>query len=201
MGLHGSWPDVAIAGYSLGGGMGWLARRYGLQTNSVTATEIVLADGPSRTDATHEPDSSGRCAVATATSGLSPIEFAVYRLEELYAGRMFFPFERAGQVVHAWARMLHGLPDELMTWVPLIHFPDLAWVPGHARSGSYAVVYGAFLGDERDDRRLLQPIRDLGPTVDDFAIVPPAVLGDMATDPPDASRSISAIRCSSGLPA
>src|SRR5919112_1195475 len=44
-GLHGSSPDVGIAGYSLGGGMGWLARRHGLQTNSVTALEVVLADG------------------------------------------------------------------------------------------------------------------------------------------------------------
>ena len=45
--LHGSSPLVGIAGYSLGGGMGWLARKYGLQTNSVTALELVTADGPS----------------------------------------------------------------------------------------------------------------------------------------------------------
>src|ERR687892_1373258 len=43
--LHGSSPDVGIAGYSLGGGMGWLARKYGLQTNSVTAMELVTAGG------------------------------------------------------------------------------------------------------------------------------------------------------------
>src|SRR5918999_2073533 len=43
--LHGSSPDVGIAGYSLGGGMGWLARKHGLQANSVTAMELVTADG------------------------------------------------------------------------------------------------------------------------------------------------------------
>src|SRR3954471_8253369 len=43
-GLHGSSPDVGIAGYSLGGGMGWLSRKHGLQTNAVTAFEIVTAD-------------------------------------------------------------------------------------------------------------------------------------------------------------
>ena len=47
-GLHGSSPDVGIAGYSLGGGMGWLARKYGLQANSVTAIELVTADGQLR---------------------------------------------------------------------------------------------------------------------------------------------------------
>jgi FAD/FMN-containing dehydrogenase len=56
-GLHGSSPDVGIAGYSLGGGMGWLARKHGLQTNAVTALEIVTADGTLlRVDAEHHPD-------------------------------------------------------------------------------------------------------------------------------------------------
>src|SRR5215212_8875573 len=56
-GLHGSSPDVGIAGYSLGGGMGWLARKYGLQTNSVTAIELVTADGEiRRVTAENEPD-------------------------------------------------------------------------------------------------------------------------------------------------
>jgi FAD/FMN-containing dehydrogenase len=55
--LHGSSPDVGVAGYSLAGGMGWLGRKYGLQTNSVTAIELVTADGVHRrVDATHEPD-------------------------------------------------------------------------------------------------------------------------------------------------
>jgi hypothetical protein len=56
-GLHGSSPDVGIAGYSLGGGMGWLARKYGLQSNAVTALELVTADGSVvRADAEHHPD-------------------------------------------------------------------------------------------------------------------------------------------------
>jgi FAD/FMN-containing dehydrogenase len=186
-GLHGSSPDVGIAGYSLGGGLGWLARKYGLQANSVTAIEVVLADGRHvRTDATHEPDlfwalrgGNGNFGVVTA------IEFAVYPLAELYAGAMFFPFERSAEVLHTWARMLGRLPDELMTWASLLHFPDLPWVPEHARGGSFAVVSGAFLGEARAGGELLRPIRDLGPAVDTFAMVPPAALGELAMDPPE----------------
>ena len=78
--LHGSSPDVGIAGYSLGGGMGWLARKYGLQANSVTAIELVTADGGAeRVDAEHEPElfwalrgGNGNFGVVTA------IEFGVY---------------------------------------------------------------------------------------------------------------------------
>ena len=54
--LHGSSPNVGVAGYSLGGGMGWLARSHGLQTNSLTAIELVTADGELvRTDAEQRP--------------------------------------------------------------------------------------------------------------------------------------------------
>jgi hypothetical protein len=48
-----------------------------------------------------------------------------------------------------------------------------------------AVVYGAFLGGEREARAILRPVRDLGPAFDTFAMVPPAALSDMAMDPPE----------------
>ena len=185
--LHGSSPDVGVAGYSLGGGMGWLARKHGLQANSVTAIELVTAEGRfARVDAGHEPDlfwalrgGNGNFGVVTA------IEFDVYAVEELYAGVMFFPFERAGEVLHAWTRLAPGLPEEYMTWASLLQFPDAPEVPEAVRGGSFTVVYGAFLGSEDEGRALMRPIRDLGPAMDTFAMVPPEVLGDMAMDPPD----------------
>jgi hypothetical protein len=193
-GLHGSSPDVGIAGYSLGGGMGWLARKYGLQTNSVTAIELVTADAQARrVDATHEPDlfwalrgGNGNYGVVTA------IEFAVYPVEDLYAGVTFFPFDRAAEVLHAWTELEPTLPDELMSWASLLQFPDAPDVPEAVRGGSFTVVYGAFLGSEDEGRALLRPIRDLGPLMDTFAVVPPAALGDMAMDPPDPLPIVSA---------
>src|SRR3954451_10556465 len=104
-GLHGSSPDVGIAGYSLGGGIGWLARKYGMQANAVTALEVVTADGDLvRADADNHPDlfwalrgGGGNFGVVTA------IEFEVHEVEELYAGAMFFPVERSSEVLHAWS--------------------------------------------------------------------------------------------------
>src|SRR5215207_1420218 len=100
-GLHGSSPDVGIAGYSLGGGMGWLSRKHGLQTNAVTALELVTADGEHvRVDAEHEPElfwalrgGGGNFGIVTA------IEFAVFEVEDLYAGAMVFEFERSSEVL------------------------------------------------------------------------------------------------------
>jgi FAD/FMN-containing dehydrogenase len=186
-GLHGSSPDVGIAGYSLGGGIGWLSRKHGMQTNSVTAIEIVLSDGRLvRTDHVHEPDlfwalrgGNGNFGVVTA------IEFAVYPIAEVYAGAMFFPFERSAEVLHTWARMLPDLPDELMTWANMIHMPDAPFVPEPLRGGSFAVVNGAYIGTEDDGRALLRPLRELGPDIDTFAMSPLEVLGELAMDPPE----------------
>jgi hypothetical protein len=139
-----------------------------------------------RTDADHYPDlfwalrgGNGNYGVVTA------IEFEVYPIAELYAGAMFFPFERSGEVLHTWSRMLPDLPVELTTWVQLMHFPDAPFVPEPVRGGSFAIVLGALIGTETEGRKLLRPIRDLGPAMDTFAMVPPAELGDLAMDPPE----------------
>jgi FAD/FMN-containing dehydrogenase len=184
--LHGSSPDVGIAGYSLGGGMGWLARKHGLQANSVTALEIVTADSRLlRVDADHEPDlfwalrgGGGNFGVVTA------VEFAVYPVDQLYAGVMLFGFEQAAEVLHAWTSLLPDAPDELMSWAALLHLPDLPFVPEPLRGGSFAAVWGALLGDEREGRRLFSRFRDLGPMMDTFATVHPIALAELAMDPP-----------------
>ena len=186
-GLHGSSPDVGIAGYSLGGGMGWLARKHGLQANAVTALELVTAEGALvRADHEHHADlfwalrgGGGNFGVVTA------IEFAVHPVDELYAGALFFPFERASEVLHAWSAWQVDMPEELMSWVSLLHFPPIPDVPAFARGRSFAVVMAAFLGEEAEGRALLRPLRELGPERDSFATVPPVVLGDLAMDPLD----------------
>jgi FAD/FMN-containing dehydrogenase len=183
--LHGSSPLVGIAGYSLGGGIGWLARKYGLQTNSVVALEIVTADGAHRrVNAANESElfwalrgGNGNFGVVTA------IEFDVYRVPELYAGAMFFPVERAREVLDTWTRLTAGFPDEMMTWTSLLHFPDAPDVPEPMRGSAFTVFHGAYLGDADHGSILLGAIRDLGPLMDTFDMVPPAALADMAMDP------------------
>jgi hypothetical protein len=167
--------------------MGWLARKHGLQTNSVTAFELVTADGHLvRTDAVHEPDlfwalrgGNGNFGVVTA------IEFEVYPYDELYAGALFFPFARTREVLHAWRELLPALPDELMTWAAILHFPPDPALPESLRGNSFTVVWGVHLGSEAEGRELMAPMRDLGPSMDTFAMVPPAALGDLAMDPRD----------------
>lgn len=184
--LHGSSADVGIAGYSLGGGMGWLARRHGLQANAVTAVELVTAQGDLvRVDADHDTElfwalrgGGGSFGVVTA------VEFRVVPLPAVYAGAVFFGFDRSSEVLHTWSAMLSDLPEEMMTWATLFHFPDLPATPGPLRGGSFAVVMGAHLGTEAEGRELLDPLHRLGPVMDTFATDSPAVLADLAMEDP-----------------
>ena len=186
-GLHGSSPDVGLAGYSLGGGIGWLSRTHGMHTNSVTAFELVTADGRF-VRATHEnePDLFWALRGGNGNYGVvTSIEFKVYPLEEIYAGALFFPFERASEVLHTWRELLPTFPDELMTWANILHFPPDPALPEEFRGGSFAIVMGAYQGEEDDGRELLGRLRDLGPQYDTFGMHPPAFLADLAMDPPD----------------
>ncbi len=200
--LHGSSPDVGIAGYSLGGGLGWLARKHGLQANAVTAIELVTADGDStRVDAERQPDlfwalrgGNGNYGVVTA------LEFEVHPVDELYAGVMFFPFERAAEVLHAWVDLSPTVPEEMMMWAKLMQFPDAPDVPEPVRGRSFTLAFGAFLGGQGEGSAWLAPLRELGPDIDTFAMVPPASLGDMAMDPNDPLPYMSATAMLGELP-
>ena len=130
--LSGSSRDVGVAGYSLGGGMGWLGRKHGLQSNALTAVEIVTADGElRRIDHDNETDlfwavrgGGGNYGVVTA------LEFELFPAPEIYAGSLFFPYERASEVMHAWHEYVSaGLPDEITTVARVIQFPPLEEIP------------------------------------------------------------------------
>jgi FAD/FMN-containing dehydrogenase len=134
---------VGVTGYTLGGGLGWLARRYGLAANSVTAAELVTPDGDLvRADAAHEPDlfwaiRGGGVGVVTA------LEMRLYPVRELYAGDLFFPIRRAAEVLHAWREWTATVPDEITSIGHLVRLPPLPEVPEPLRGRAFIPVIAA----------------------------------------------------------
>jgi FAD/FMN-containing dehydrogenase len=185
--LHGSTPDVSVVGYSLGGGLGWYARKLGLAANSVTAIELVTPDGRLlRTDAEHEPElfwalrgGGGNFGVVTA------MEFMLFPLSEVYAGVLFFPWERSAEVLHAWHAWTASVPDEMTSVGRILQFPPLPEVPEPLRGNAFVLVEGIYLGPEEDGAALMEPLRALGPVMDTFAMVPPVGIAELHMDPPD----------------
>jgi FAD/FMN-containing dehydrogenase len=184
--LHGSSPDVGVVGYSLGGGMGWLARSKGLAANSVTAIELVTADGCLvRADRDNEPDLFWAVRGGGGSFGIvTAIEFRMYETPELYAGAMFWPVERASEVLQAWRELAETVPDELTSVGRILHLPPIPDVPEPFRGKSFVVVEATFVGSEAEGSALVEPLRELGPAMDTFAAVPPTALPHLHMDPP-----------------
>ena len=185
-GLAGSSPDVGVVGYTLGGGVGWLARRYGLAANSVVAVELVTADGRIvRTDRDTEPDLFWAVRGGGGSFGIvTAIEFALYPVAEVYAGILFFPFERAAEVLNAWSEWVEDTPEEITSAGRLMQVPPIPDIPEAVRGRSFVMVEAAYTGGEADGAELLRPLRGLGPEMDTFAMIPAAELRFLHMDPP-----------------
>ncbi len=184
-GLSGSSAEVGVVGYTLGGGQGWLARTHGLACNSVLAAEVVTADGQLvRADRESEPELFWALRGGGGSFGaVTALEFEVYPLPNLYAGMFAWPWERTADVLHAWREWVASLPDELSTWARILQVPPLPDIPEPVRGRKLVVVEAAYLGAQEPGRELLRPLRDLGPELDTFAVVPPEALGHLHMDP------------------
>jgi len=184
--LAGSSPDVGVAGYTLGGGMSFLGRKYGLTANNVIAIEMVTADGRLvRADHEHESDlfwalrgGGGSFGVVTA------IEFQLFPITEAYAGILWYPIERGSEVLHAWSELTrNGPPDALTTVGRFLNLPPIPQIPEPLRGKSFVIVEAYHLGDPAQADELLTPLRALGPVNDTLATVPIPALSHLHMDP------------------
>ena len=184
--LHGSTPDVSVAGYSLGGGVGWYARKLGLSSNSVLAIELVTPDGRfRRVNAKHDADlfwalrgGGGNFGIVTA------VEIQLYPIAEVYAGVLFFPWERSSEVLQAWREWTRTVPDEVTSVGRILQIPPIEEVPEFLRGQNFVVVEATILGDQAFGEAQMAPPRALGAAIDTFAMVPPVGIAELHMDPP-----------------
>ena len=182
--LAGSSATVGVTGYTLGGGLGWLARRYGLAANSVTAAELVTPGGDLvRADADHESDLFWAVRGGGGIGVVTALEMRLYSVGDLYAGDLFFPIQRAAEVLHAWRAWTDTVPDEVSSQGRLVRLPPAPQLPEPLRGRAFVKVEAAYLGDAGTGAELTQPLRRLGPELDTFATIPPPALSQLHMDP------------------
>lgn len=191
--LHGSSPDVGIAGYTLGGGIGWYARQHGLAANSLTAVELVLADGSLvRADADTNAElfwavrgGGGNFGVVTA------LEFSMLDIQTAYAGMMIWDLAWIEPVLREWAQWAPAAPDEVTTAFRAMRLPPLPELPDFLRGRQLAVIDGAVLGSDERGEQLLAGLRALRPEIDTFARVPAKSLVRLHMDPEGGAPALS----------
>jgi FAD/FMN-containing dehydrogenase len=125
-GTGGAVSTTGIAGYTLGGGLGWLMARHGLAADNLLAVELVTADGELlHVDAASHPDlfwalrgGGGNFGVATAFT------YRLHPLATVTGGLIAHPFEAAGELLRFYREAVAGASDDLTVFAGLVHAPD-----------------------------------------------------------------------------
>ncbi|MEV0404418.1 FAD-binding oxidoreductase [Actinoallomurus sp. NPDC050550] len=184
-GLPGSSPVVSVTGVALGGGLSWFGRRHGWVADSVTAFDIVDAEGRQR-HVTADTDADlfwalrgggGDFAIVTA------LELALHPAPHLYGGRVLWTAEHTPDVLDAYRRIAATAPDELTVWLDLLHFPG---------ADPMVAVDATYLGDADEARDLLSPLNRLArPLSDGRRVMPVSELGTITAEPTDPGAGLS----------
>ena len=198
--LAGSSPDVGVVGYSLGGGVGWLARKHGLAANSVLAIELLTADGQlRRVDHENDPDLFWALRGGGGSFGVGA-EIRLYPLPDLYAGAMFWDWSRASEVMHAWREWTLMVPDDVTSSARIMQFPPIPEIPEFLRGRSFVTIDAAIIGNRAFGAEIVQALRDLQPESDTFDVVPPVALARLHGDPEEPMPGLTEHRLLGDLP-
>jgi hypothetical protein len=188
-GLVGSSSVVGVVGYTMGGGFGWLGRKYGYNADSLREADVVTADGELRRVSAYEyPDLFWGLKGGGGNFGIvTSMEFALYPLTSVYGGNLFYSLEQTAEVLDLYSRWVDTLPDEMTTAIAFMNFPPLPELPEPLRGESFIVVRGCYCGDPLEaGEELLRPWREFGePLVDTFGVMPYREMDMISMDPPD----------------
>ena len=125
-----------------------MVRKHGLACNSILAADVVTADGRQlHVDADTEPElfwalrgGGGNVAAVTA------LELRLLPVPEIVAGALFWPIERATEILTAWRRWVDTVPVECESIGRMLQLPDVPFLPEQVRGRSFVLVEAAFLG-------------------------------------------------------
>jgi hypothetical protein len=184
--MPGTSPNVGVTGYTLGGGLSWLGRKYGWACNRVSAIEVVTADGEARTvDAASDPDlfwalrgGGGGYAIVTA------LHLELLPIAEAYAGSVLLPAELTVDGLRAYREWAAGAPEEVSSMIRMMNLPPIPDVPEVIRGKRFLQIAACCIGSQEEGERVVAPLREIGePLMDTFDQVPAPGLTRVAMDP------------------
>lgn len=186
--LSGSFPGVGAVSYTLGGGVGLLARRYGFAADHVRRVDLVAPDGRfQRVTADSDPElfwglrgGGGGFGVVTG------MEVALFPVARIFGGHLSFDVERVPDVLEAWRGWAAGTPEEMTSAVSTLTYPDLPMLPPPLRGRQVAQIAVSYAGPAAEGSRLAEPLRALGPVLSDtLRELPFAESGTVFDEPAD----------------
>ncbi|WP_210481559.1 FAD-binding oxidoreductase [Naasia sp. SYSU D00948] len=186
--LAGSSPGVGVVGYLTGGGIGPVARTYGVASDRVRAFEVVTGDGElRRVTALEHPDifwalRGGKGALGIVTA----VETELVHLRTLYGGAVYFAAEDIPNVVRTWGQWCPSLLEQATTSIAIQLLPEMPDVPPPLAGKLTVAVRFAWVGDPADGEREFAPMLAAGtPILGEIGEMPYTQLGMIHADPID----------------
>lgn len=156
---------TGIAGLTLGGGFGWLTRKYGMTVDNLVSAEVIAADGRKiRASETENADLFWAIRGGGGNFGVvTEFEFELHPVgPEILAGLIVFPFDQAKQVLTQYREFVESAPEELTVWVVLRKAPPLPFLPEEIHGKPVVVLAICYTGDIAEGERLIEPLCSFG---------------------------------------
>ena len=177
-------PKTGIGGLTLGGGVGWLLRKYGMSIDNLLSCQVVIAEGAVLTASAKEHEDlfwalrggGGNFGVVTS------FEFQGRPVHTVLGGLLLYPRDAAGDVIRNFRDFIETAPDELTAYAALLHGPDGA---------PLVAIIPCYCGEIAAGERLLQPLRAFGrPVLDAIQPMPfPAMQALLGPSFPDGNHN------------
>lgn len=177
---------TGVAGLTLGGGFGWLSRKYGLTVDNLQSAEVVVASGEVlQANETQNPDLFW--ALRGGGGNFGVVTRFVFRLHEvgpqLLTGLIVYPLAEAKQVLQRYREFIAAAPDDLTVWAVLRQAPPLPFLPAEFHGSDILVLAFLYVGDPETGKDLIAPLREFGGTLGEHVGAQPYVDWQKTFDP------------------
>ena len=167
----GFHSGTGVGGLTLGGGIGYLTRKYGLVIDNLLGVDMVLADG-SFVTASADEHADLFWAVRGGGGNFGVVTSFLFKAEPVhtvYGGPIIWPLEMAADLLRFWQDFILDAPDDINSWFGFLMVPPGAPFPEQYHLQKMCVLMCCYTGPLADAESALQPLRSFSPPAIDFA--------------------------------
>jgi FAD/FMN-containing dehydrogenase len=156
---------TGISGLTLGGGFGWLTRKYGMTIDNLISADMITADGK-KIRASENEDADLFWAIRGGGGNFGVVTRYEFKLHlvgpEILAGLLVFPFGQAKQVLTQYREFIESAPEDLSVWAVLRQAPALPFLPEDVHGKEVVILAIFYAGDVTQGKKLIEPLRHFG---------------------------------------
>ena len=177
---------TGVAGLTLGGGFGWLSRKYGMTIDNLLSADVVIADG-TQVHANEKENADLFWALRGGGGNFGVVTRFEFRLHpigpDVLSGLIVFPFDQAKSVITQFARFTETMPDELTVWMITRKAPPLPFLPEDVHGEEIVALALCYAGNPAEGGKLIEPLRGFGTIHGEHIVVQPYRTWQRTFDP------------------